>query len=193
VGYPELLRVLEEEAARETRALRDGAEREAARILAEARAAADAARAALLERERAACEARRRAEEERIALDRERVLLRERRRLLEEVRAEAARRLAAAGSPALDARLLAEVLPEVGPGAFEVVGDPGAEEALRAALAAIDPGAAARGAVRAAEARRGGVLVVVGRRVLDDTLPARLERAWPDLEPEVAAILEGNA
>jgi V/A-type H+-transporting ATPase subunit E len=36
------------------------------------------------------------------------------------------------------------------------------------------------------------VEVVAGRRVLDDTLPARLERAWPELEPELAAILLGR-
>ncbi len=38
--------------------------------------------------------------------------------------------------------------------------------------------------------RRGGVLVAAGRRILDNTLPARLERAWPDLEAELAALLE---
>jgi len=187
VGYPELLRVLEDEAAREARDLRAAAEREAIRIVEEARREARAAHDALLARERATGEARRRAAIESLALERERALLFERRRLLDDLRAEVVRRLAEAGSPELDARLLAELLPEAGEGPIEVVVDPGREDAARAALAGR-PGAV----VRAAPAARGGVEVVVDRRVLDDTLPARLERAWPDVEAELATLLMGE-
>ncbi len=102
------------------------------------------------------------------------------------------RALAAAGTPDLDARLLAEVLPEAGDGPLEVVVDPGAEDAARAALAAISQDASSRSKVRAAPARRGGVEVIAGRRVLDDTLPSRLARAWPEIEAELAAILTGE-
>ena len=189
MGYAELLRVLGEEAAREAREVLAAAERERDRILAAALAESSAARDALLARARAEAEARRKTSVESNALDRDRALLFERRRLLDGVREEALRRLPDHASPALDARLLAEVLPEVGDGPFEVVVDPGAEAAARAALAAAGPGVVARATVRAAPARRGGIEVVAGRRVLDDTLPARLERAWPDTEAELAALL----
>ena len=187
MGYPELLRVLEGEAAREAREVRAAAEREALRIVEEAGRAARAAEDALLARERAEAEARRRAKLESLALDRERALLFERRKLLDELRDEVLRRLPAAGSPELDARLLAEVLPEAGDGPLEVIVDPGREDAARAAIGGR-PGAV----VRAAPVARGGVEVVAGRRVFDDTLPARLERAWPELEAELAELLLGE-
>jgi V/A-type H+-transporting ATPase subunit E len=189
VGYPELLRVLEEEAAREAREVRLAAEREGARVRAEARAAADAARASLLLRERGEGEARRRAAADALVLARERALLLERRRLLAELRAAVEARLPEAGGPDLDARLLVELSPELGDGAFEVIVDPGAEESARAALARIDPAAAHRATVSASPVRRGGVEVRAGRRVLDDTLPSRLARAWPVLETELCALL----
>jgi V/A-type H+-transporting ATPase subunit E len=191
VGYPELLRVIEEEAAREARDVRAAAERERERIVGDARAAAHAAREALLARERADSEARRRAALESLAQERERALLFEQRALLAGLRAEIERRLAVAGTPELDARLLAEVLPEAGDGPLEVVVDPGAEAAARAALAKL-PAVASRATVRGAGERRGGVEVIAGRRVLDDTLPSRLGRAWPDLEAELAALLLGE-
>jgi V/A-type H+-transporting ATPase subunit E len=187
MGYPELLRVLEGEAAREARDLRAAGAREAARIVEEAERAARAARDALLARERTEAEARRRSALEGVALQRERRLLFERRKLLDELRAEVLRRLPAAATPELDARLLAEVLPEASGGPIEIVVDPGREEAARAALAAR-PGAI----VRAAAARRGGVEIVAGRRVLDNTLPSRLDRVWPVVEAELADLLLGD-
>jgi V/A-type H+/Na+-transporting ATPase subunit E len=187
VGYPELLRVLEEEAAREAREIRAAARREAARIVEEAERTARAASEALLARERREAEGRRRAALDGLAIDRERSLLFERRKLLDELRGEAVRRLAASGTPELDARLLAEVLPDAGGGDLEIVVDPGAEEAARAAFARLAPGR--RATVRAAPERRGGIEVTAGRRVLDDTLPSRVDRAWPDVEAELAALL----
>jgi V/A-type H+-transporting ATPase subunit E len=192
VGYPELLRVLAEEAAREAREVRAAAERERDRIVASARTAARDARQALVARERAEAEARRRAALESLALERDRALLFERRRHLDGLREELERRLAEAGSPALDARLLAEVLPEAGDGPIEVIVDPGAEETARAALSELAPALAPRATVRSAARRRGGIEVVAGRRALDDTLPSRLARAWPDLEAELAALLLGE-
>ena len=189
MGYLELLRVLGEEAAREVREVRATAERERAAILARAQEEAAAAREALVIRARAEADARRRSQLESLALERERALLVERRRLLADLHGEVLQRLRTSGTPELDARLLAELLPEVGDGPFEVVVDPGGEEPVRAALAAAGPGVAARATVRAAPERRGGVAVVAGRRVLDDTLPARLERAWPELEAALATIL----
>jgi V/A-type H+-transporting ATPase subunit E len=189
VGYGELLRVLEEEATREVREIREAADRERERIVAEARRAADAARAALLERERAAGEARRRAAVEAAAQERERVLLVEKRALLEALRGEFASRLPASAGVEVLARLLREVLAEAGDGPFRVVVDPGEEEACREILARERPDLVARAEVVAAAASRGGVELHSGRRVLDDTLRSRLERAWPALESELAAIL----
>ena len=189
MGYPELLRVLGEEAAREVREVRATAERERAAILARAQEEAAAAREALVTRARAEADARRRSRLESIALERERALLVERRRLLADLYDEVLRRLGTAATPELDARLLAELLPEVVEGPFEVIVDPGGEDPIRAVLGAAGPGVAARATVSAAPERRGGVAVVAGRRVLDDTLPARLERAWPELEAALATIL----
>jgi V/A-type H+-transporting ATPase subunit E len=189
VGYPELLRVLGEEAAREVREVRATAERERAAILARAQEEAAAAREALVTRARAEADARRRSRLESIALERERALLVERRRLLADLHDEVLRRLGTAATPELDARLLAELLPEVVEGPFEVIVDPGGEDPIRAVLGAAGPGVAARATVSVAPERRGGVAVVAGRRVLDDTLPARLERAWPELEAALATIL----
>jgi V/A-type H+-transporting ATPase subunit E len=192
VGYAELLHVLEEEAAREVHDLRDAADRERVRILAEARAAAAAARDACLARERAALEATRRAVAGSLASEAERALLVEGRRHLEALRGEILAALAAAGGPDLDARLLREVLPEAGDGPLEIAVDPGAEDACRASLARLDPALPARARVHAAPGRRGGVEVVAGARVLDDTLPSRLARAWPHVEAELAALLLGE-
>lgn len=192
MGYPELLRVLGEEAAREARDVRAAAERERARILEEARAAAQAEREALLARVRDEAETRRRGALGALALGRERAMLAERRALLESLRRDVCARLADLGTPELDRRLLGEVLPEAGEGPVEVIVDPGAEEGARASLAALAPGLARSAVVRAAPARRGGIELWTGRRALDDTLPSRLERAWPSIEPELAAILWGE-
>ena len=195
MAYDALLRVVEEEAAREVERIRDSARHERERILAEARAAVAAAREALVVRERAAAEARRRAAHESRALARDRALLVGRREVLDALREEARARLvprAGQGDAALDERLLAELAPELPDGPFVVEVDPGAVEAACAALERVAPGAAARATVRAAAAPRGGVWVEAGRLVLDDTLPARLDRAWRALEPELARLLLGE-
>jgi V/A-type H+-transporting ATPase subunit E len=189
VGYPELLRVLADEAAHEAEAVRAAAERERARILAEARATAQAARTSIAVAEHDAAEAQRRTALDGVAAERDRALLVERRRLLDAAQDEARARLPSPAAAAIDARLLAELLPEVGDGPIEVVVDPGAEEAARAVLASLAPAVAARARVIAAPSARGGIAVLAGRRVLDDTLPARLARAWDALEPELAALL----
>jgi len=184
-----LLRILREEAAREARELRAGAGREAARIAAEATSAAEAAARALRERDAEALEARRRAAGEALAAERSRALLEEQRRILDALRAEVERRLPAPAGTEVAGRLVAELARELSAGPFILVVDPGEEAAVRAALDAALPGAAARAEIRTAPAARGGVLAIQGGRVLDDTLPARLARAWPLLEAELAAFL----
>ena len=191
MGYGDLLRALSDEAEREARRVREDGAREAERVLEESR------RAAAEERERALAAAR--AGEE-AALGRARAeaahraesaALAEARRQLEEVRRaalEAVRGRAVALTPALTDELAALAAP--GPMTFVV--DPGEEQAVRAHLERAHPELAARAAVRAAPAPRGGVELEQEGIVLDDTVAARLDRAWPALEPRLAALLLGS-
>jgi len=188
-GYDDLLRVVEEEAAREAERVLEAARVEAERAVAEAREVAATAREGLVRREQAAAEARLRAAREGFAVARERRLLAERRSALDAVREEALAALPSAGGPEVDARILAELAPELPAGPFTVEVDPGAEEAAREALARLAPAAADRGRIVAARVRRGGVRIEAGRLELDATLAARLERAWAALEPDLAAAL----
>jgi V/A-type H+-transporting ATPase subunit E len=192
VGYADLLRGLEEEAARQAAALRAEAARESERLVAEARAEAGRLRGEALARARERWEAaaqRRRADAGR---DRDRSFLEAARQLLEEARAEALR-LLEPRRPDLLPRLLAEAVPAADPGhEIEVVVDPGQQDGTWAWLVQERPGLPV--AVRAAAAARGGVEVRWGGVVLDDTLPARLDKAWPDVEGRAAALLlEGTA
>ncbi len=189
MGYGELLRVLEEEAAREGREVREAASREAERIVAEARGIAAGATGALRERERSVLDGRLRAAREAGAAERARALLAAERRALDELREEAARRLPAPAGPEVLAGLVAEVAAEIGEGPFALEVDHGEEAVAREMLARARPDAAARAEIRTAAVPRGGVALFQGRRVLDDTLPSRLARAWPALEPELARIL----
>jgi vacuolar-type H+-ATPase subunit E/Vma4 len=181
MGYPQLLRALDEETERQARetaeaARRDGAERvDAARreAVARRRAALEA-----LERERAAALARCDAS---ARLDAERARLAEARRLLDELRAEAAARLLGALDEPLALRLCAELCAELEGGAWELRVDPRFAAAVRAPVPVV---AGSAGEIRA----------VAGGRSLDNGLAARLERAWPALEPELArALLEDRA
>jgi len=193
VGYPELLRVLGDEAAREAAALRAAGRAEADRVVASARAAAAEATAARLAGEAREAEAARRLATAAAAQGRERRLLEVRRERLAALRDEVAARLpAAAREPGLLARLVGEVVAAAPPGPFVLEADPGDEAAVLEALRAGHPEAAGRAEVRAAGARRGGVALRSGRLALDDTLPARLERAWPLLEAQVARLLFGE-
>lgn len=191
MGYQDLLRALEEEVRGEARALRERARQERDRILAEARETAARAREEALARLDAEMAAERARAGARAALEVEWILLAERRRLLEGLRREVLERLPAAAWPHA-ARLLSEALADDPGGPLEVVVDPGQEEAVRGLLARDHPGAAARATVRAAASARGGVAVLGERVALDNSLPARLEKAWPDLEGEAAALLFGG-
>lgn len=189
VGYPELLRVLGDEAVREAAGLRAAGRAEAARIVEAARAAAMEATAALLSRaaEEAGAAVRREADE--AAQARARQVLGAQRERLSALRQEVAARLAAAREPGLLARLVGEVISAAPAGPFVLEVDPGDAVAAREALRDGHPEAAGRAEIREAPARRGGVALVSGRLTLDDTLPARLERAWPALEAPLARLL----
>lgn len=190
MGIEELLRVLQEEGERERRALRDGAAAEAARVVAEARAAAARFREAAVARETAAREARVRAARDGVGLERQRALLQESRRQLDRLRAEALERLPGEVEEADVERFTAELLAEAGPVSSVLVVDPGAAAAARRAAQAL--GADPPPEVREAPAPRGGVELLTGTLVLDDTVTSRLERAWPRVEPEIAALLFGG-
>ncbi len=192
MGYQELLRALEEEVRGEVRALSERAGAERQRVLAEARRAAAAAREEALARLDAELAAERSRAEARAVLQVEHHLLVVKRRLLDSLRQEVLARLPARAGPELTARLLAEALADDPGGALEVEVDPGQEEAVRRLLARDHPAAAARARVRAAPAPRGGVVIRAERMTLDNSLPARLSKAWPDLEGEAAAVLFGG-
>jgi len=189
VGWPELLQALEAEAARAVQAILAGAEAEAARLRA---GAAEASRALVEEargRARAEGEARRQGALAEAALVREREVLLGQRRLLAALREEAAARaLAGAGQPVL-ARLIGEVVAAAPAGPLLLEVDPGQEAAARAVLEADHAELLPRLSLRVAPARRGGVRLRAGSLWLDDTLPARLERAWPALEPALVRLL----
>jgi len=193
VGWAELLQVLGEEAAREARLAREAAAAEAERILAEARTLAEAACRSLDVREAAAEGQRRAGLDSEAALVHSRARLQARRALVGELKAEVGRRLAAlAVDDAALARLVAELLAEAPPGPFTLTADPGEGGRVRAALAAGHPGRLADATVEEAASRRGGVELLAGRLWLDDTLPARLERAWPALEGPLLRSLIGE-
>jgi vacuolar-type H+-ATPase subunit E/Vma4 len=186
----ELLRVLREEAANEERGLREGAEREAARIVAEARAEAARLRAAALAREAAAEATRSRALQDSSGLERERALLAEARRQLDALRGEALLRLPEAVTGADVERFATELMVEAGPVDAILVVDPGMRPSAARAVEAIGRRPAPE--IREAGAPRGGVELLSGALILDDTLPSRLERAWPRVEPEIARLLLGE-
>lgn len=187
-GYPALLEVLAGEVSREVAAVREEAERERTRLLEAARRAAADATAARLARARDEAEATLRGAREAVAIERERTTFLARRAELDALRDQVAEHVAAAADPELLARLLPEVLADAGEGPFTLVVDPGDEARCRALLAGR-PALLARATIEAAPARRGGVVLVAGRLVVDDTLAARLARAWRALEPAIAARL----
>lgn len=190
MGFDELLSVLRQEAATEERALREEAARGAERIVAEARTAAAGLLEAGLERERKAHEDRLRAAREATGRERDRAALAESRRQLELLRAEATRALTEEVAEADVERFVAELVAEAGPVEAVLVVDPGTSDAARRALDALKPDPPPT--IREAAVRRGGVELVTGSLVLDDTVRSRLERAWPRLEPAVAQLLFGE-
>lgn len=193
MGYAELLRALDQEVREEARALAERSRQERERILGDAARAAASAREEALARLRAELAVARFRKVTSAEREREREVLAEQRRLLEDLRGEVAARLAAAGGVELSLRLLDEVLAEAGAEALLIEVDPGEEEAVRAHLARRHPAAATRAALRAAPAPRGGVRVEVAERmILDNTLPARLARAWPILEGQAVGLLFGE-
>ncbi|GEJ56299.1 hypothetical protein [Anaeromyxobacter diazotrophicus] len=192
MAYGDLLRALSEEVARDATAAREAGAREAERLVAAARAEAAAERARALTAAAAAEQAQLARARGAAAREAEALALREARRLLEALRAEALAALRDRGA-SLVPRLVDELCARLGEGPAVLVADPGEEALVRAHLARAHPALAGRIEVRPAAAPRGGLELAQAGLVLDDTLPARLERAWEALEPELARRYLGAA
>jgi vacuolar-type H+-ATPase subunit E/Vma4 len=110
-----------------------------------------------------------------------------------ELRREAEARLPAMNDAEVLARLVDDLVPELGEGPIEFRVREGQEEPLRAHLGRHHPGLLPRAAIHGSPDVPGGVEVALGgRQVLDNTLPSRLRNAWQALEPEIAARLLGE-
>jgi vacuolar-type H+-ATPase subunit E/Vma4 len=185
VGYAELGLALAEEAHRQVAELDGDAERAAADLIEAARRAAAGERGAALAAEgRAAAEDERR-HSARLSLELERALLVEARAILAELEEASAARLETALDAALAARLARELLPELeGPG-WKVSVDAATVDEVRRALGE---------GIEVVAGPSGGVIAERGGRTLDNSPRARLARALPDLEAELAQLLfEGAA
>lgn len=194
MGYPELLKALEDEVARQIRQIAAETEQTCQRL------AAKTCRELAARREDAlAAEGGRLDEEARRAISRarfeqSRTVLVEQRRLLADVRREAERCLPALDDVALLTRLVDELVPELGAGPVELRVRPGREAAVAGDLARRHPELARRATVTGVEAVPGGVVAAFdgGRQLLDNSLPSRLEKAWQQLEGALAAELFGD-
>jgi len=194
VGYHELLRALEDEVERQIRRIEADADEACRRLDAKVHRELAARRDAAL-----AAEARRLDDEAQRAVGRARfeqarTLLAEQRRLLAGLRQEAERRLASLDDAALAARLVDDIAPELGDRPVELRVDRGREAAFVDALSRRHPELARRATVTGMEGLGGGVVAALdeGRQLLDNSLRSRLEKAWQQLEGELAAELFGE-
>jgi V/A-type H+-transporting ATPase subunit E len=190
VSWRDLLRALDEEAAREVEELRRSAAQYAEQAVAEARRDVESERRAALGRARAAAEGRRRLALSEAQRERARAVLTEQRRILDDVRAEALGALRSGDLRGLR-ELVAAAAAEVGDSPSTWIADAASLAALREVLEREHPGVLARAQLSAAHEARGGFEVVLGRRVLDLTAAARLQRIWPDAEAGIAQALYG--
>jgi vacuolar-type H+-ATPase subunit E/Vma4 len=193
MGYRELLQALEEEASRQIRERRTEASQERERLLDTTRQELRATRKTVLEEERRRLQAESARALARARLEREHTVLGETRRQMAELQREAAARLPAMNDADVLARLVDEIVPELGDGPIEFQVRDGHEQHLHAHLSRHHPGLLPRAAIRGSPDVPGGVKVSLGgRQILDNTLPSRLQNAWQMLEPEIAAMLFGN-
>ena len=192
MSYGDLLQALQDEVREQRRALEEGARREADAIAREGRRLSEAAREEALALAAAEGEAERERARREAALAVDRILLVERHALLDRVRALARERLPSRSTPTLTLALLAEALGDDDGSTLAVTCDPGHAAACRAWLARDRPALLARTSLTERSSPVGGVEVAVGDRlVVDDTLPSRLDRAWPSIEVELARDLLG--
>ena len=180
MSYLELVQALRDEVAAEIRRIEEQAAEGARRLLDEARQQAESERArAIAEAQQAAQVGHRRALADATAEHAQAELL-DRERLVANLRGQVAARL-----PALRVadRMLEELRSEIPAGPIEV------HVAAADARLAVPP--AARVVVD--DAVVAGVIVCAGPVILDNSLPSRLERLWPHIAPQVAALLFGES
>jgi vacuolar-type H+-ATPase subunit E/Vma4 len=192
VAYGDLLQALQSEVRDQCRALEEEARREATRIAEEGRRLSAIAREEALGLAASEGEALRERARRRAALEEDRAVLVERHRLLASVRERARLALPDRSTPGLTCTLLAEALGDDDGAPLILTCDPGHAGACRDWLARHRPDAAARMQVVERASPEGGVTLDVGEAlVVDDTLPSRLERAWPSLQAELGRLLFG--
>ena len=190
MGYPELLQALEEEVGRQIRERRAEASKQQRQLLDTTVVEMSARRDAVLEEER-----RRLAEESartlsRARLEQDRAILGEMRRQMADLRGAADARLPAMNDLDLMTRLVDEVVPELGEGALLFRVKQGYEPHLESHLRLKHAGLLPRSTIEGSPDIRGGVEIsIAGRQLFDNTLRSRLEAAWEQLEPEIAALL----
>jgi vacuolar-type H+-ATPase subunit E/Vma4 len=193
MGYRELLQALEEEIGRQIRERQADAAQERERLLERTRRELGATRETVLAEERRRLEAASARALSRARLEREHAILGEARRQMAELRREAEARLPAMNDADGLARLVDDLVPELGEGPMEFRVRAGQEEPLRAHLSRHHPGLLPRAGIHGSPDVPGGVEVALGgRQILDNTLPSRLRNAWQALEPEIAARLFGE-
>jgi vacuolar-type H+-ATPase subunit E/Vma4 len=193
VAYGDLLRALEHEVRDQCRAVEEEARLEAVRISEEGRRLSAAAREEALARAGAQAEAMREKARRRASQEGDRAALVEAHRLLADVLERSQRALAPRSTPALTCAMLEEVLADDDGGPLSLTCDPGHAGACRDWMARHRPDAASRTSLTERPGPCGGVVLAVGDAlVVDDTLPARLARAWPALQIPVGRLLLGE-
>ncbi|MBI3047667.1 MAG: hypothetical protein HYY76_05090 [Acidobacteria bacterium] len=194
MGYHELLKALEDEVERQIRQIEADAEQRCQRLDVKVRRELAARRDAAVTAEQRRLEEEAQRAINRARFEQARTLLVEQRRLLAEVRQEAERRLPALDEADLAARLVDEIVPELGDGNVEFRISAGREAAFMHVLARRHPELARRATVTGEDGGGGGVVAVLegGRQLLDNSLPSRLEKAWQQLEGELAGELFGD-
>ncbi|OFW05196.1 MAG: hypothetical protein A3I61_10575 [Acidobacteria bacterium RIFCSPLOWO2_02_FULL_68_18] len=194
MGYHELLEALEDEVERQIRQIEADTEEHCQRLDAKVRRELVARRDGAVAAEQRRLDAEAQRALSRARFQQARTLLVEQRRLLAEVRQEAERRLPALDEAAPAVRLVDEVVPELGEGPVEFRVSPGREAAFMEALARRHPGLARRSTVSSLDGGGGGIVAAFdrGRQLLDNSFRSRLERAWQQMEGELAAELFGD-
>lgn len=193
MAYGDLLRALEHEVRDQCRVLEEEARLEAVRVSEEGRRLSAAAREEALARTAAQGEALREKARRRAAQEGDRAALVEQHRLLGEVLERAREALAARSTVALTCAMLEEALADDDGAPLSLTCDPGHADACRAWMARHRPDAASRTSVTERPSPCGGVVLAVGDALeVDDTLPARLARAWPGLQIPVGRLLFGE-
>jgi len=190
MGYRELLQALEEEVGRQIRERRAEASLEERRLLETTHLELAARRDKVLGEERRRLEEQSARALSLARMEQERALLGEMRRQLAELQREAEARLPTMNDAEVLTRLVDELVPDLGEGPIEFRVRAGYEELLKDHLGRNHPGLLPRSTIKISPDSRGGVEAALGaRQLLDNTLASRLQNAWQQLEPEIAAML----